>query len=317
MGPPIRSRITLDSVDLVRAKLLTALHVDRYKPGDRVPSIRRMAELTKLNHKTVHRAYGQLAEEGLLEIRWGSGTFFKQGDEHRPLPISLLEAAERCRVEADHLGVSPEVFLRFLDRFIRGGLRDVEIAVAECNREQIGLIERELRAAMGLQTREVLLSDLVARHPSLLNGVQGVVTTDCHRQEVIEMVAPLGIPVYRVALSPEFTNRLLKRARMGPLAMLVRDGSYGAVFLRMLRQMQVPAEIVDRIRVATVAEWNAGPRRLRDIRSLYVSPLVAREIAAPVPSGVHRLKPVRYLAATSIDSFKAQLALDLASRRPG
>jgi hypothetical protein len=274
-----------------------------------------MADLTGLNHKTVHRAYRHLAEEGLLEVRWGSGTFFSESRKttaHKPLPSSLLDAVERCRIEADHLGVAPDVFLSVLDMLMGDRLKDTPIAVAECNREQIGLIERELRTGLGLATREVLISDLVAHHPSLLSEVHGVVTTDCHRQEVTEMVADLGIPVYRVALAPEFTYTLIRHARKGPVHMVVRDPVYGPVFLRMLRQMQVPREVIENFKVTGPAEFLSRCRGTREAGSVCLSPLVSREIGTRLPQGLARIRPGRYLAPASIETLQAQLALDLA-----
>ncbi len=316
MGPRIESLPFANSLEQVRGRLLMGLHVGQYQPGDRAPSIRRMAALTQLNQKTVHRAYRHLAEEGLLAVKWGSGTFFREPrDEatHRPLPIALLESVERCRVEADHLGIEPDVYLRFLRFSLGGHLRGTLIAVAECNREQIGLIQRELRAALGVTTREVLISKLVAHHPTLLAGVKGIVTTDCHLREVTEMVAPLRIPVYRVALAPSFTQALIRHARRGPVQMVVRDHSYGPVFLRMLRQMQVPEDIVQRFRIVSPAKYVARVTGPRGAGCVYVSPLVARGFGAGTALlESRRIRPGSYLAATSIEALRAQLSLDLA-----
>jgi hypothetical protein len=138
------------------------------------------------------------------------------------------------------------------------------------------------------------------------------VTTDCHREEVTKMVAPLGIPVYRVALAPEFTYTLIRHARKGPLLMIVRDPGYGPIFLRMLRHMQVPLDVVERFKFAGVRESATYLRAARDGGSVYVSPLVARDLAAPLPKTLTRIRPGRYLAPASIEHLKAQLALDLA-----
>jgi len=276
-----------------------------------------MAALTHLNHKTVHRAYRLLADEGLLYVRWGSGTFFcesRPSKSHTPSPGSLLDAVARCRVEADHLGVSPSVFMHFLGSFIGDRLRGTRMAVAECNREQIGLIERELRTGLGIETREVLISDLVAHHPSLLSDIHGVVTTDCHLQEVKEMVASRGLPVYRVALAPQFTHTMIRQARKGPVLMVVRDRSYGPVFLRMLRQMQVPAEFVERFRIVEIQDFDAATSMPRQAGSFYISPLVSRDVRLPAPRGLRRIRPGRYLAEASVEELKAQVALDLALR---
>jgi hypothetical protein len=277
-----------------------------------------MAGLTRLNHKTVHRAYSQLAKEGLLDVKWGSGTFFSEAQRSQtandPLPGSLLEAVERCRVEANHLGVAPDVFLRFLELTVGGRLRGTPIAVAECNGEQIGLIERELRAVLGVTTRQLLLTESVAPHPSLFSGVRGIVTTDCHRQEVTEMVSSLGIPVYRVALAPAFTHTLIQRARREPVLMVVRDPSYGPVFLGMLRKMQIPPEVVRRFEIIGSSELEARAGGRQGPGAVYVSPLVAAKVDAPLLRGLRRIRPPRYLATASVETVKVHLALELAKQ---
>ncbi len=46
----------------------------RIKPGDRLPSVRRLAEYLNINLHTVRNAYSQLESEGLVETRQGWGT---------------------------------------------------------------------------------------------------------------------------------------------------------------------------------------------------------------------------------------------------
>src|SRR5262245_3588278 len=124
MGPWAKASLFGSGLERVRARLLTALHLGQAKPGSRAPSIRRMAAQTHLDPKTIHRAYRRLAQEGLLDTRRGSGTFYSEAHVkrvHKPLASSLLETVERCRVEANHLGVDSEVFLRFLELFMGRG----------------------------------------------------------------------------------------------------------------------------------------------------------------------------------------------------
>lgn len=45
----------------------------RLKPGDRLPPIRDLAKLLKLNPNTVAKSYYTLCEEGFIEGRQGSG----------------------------------------------------------------------------------------------------------------------------------------------------------------------------------------------------------------------------------------------------
>jgi 2-aminoadipate transaminase len=49
----------------------------RYIPGERIPSIREFADHFNCNKLTVHRAFETLRQEGLIEIRVGSGTYVR------------------------------------------------------------------------------------------------------------------------------------------------------------------------------------------------------------------------------------------------
>ena len=80
----------------------------------------------------------------------------------------------------------------------------------------------------------------------------------------------------------------------------------------MLRNMQVPREIVERFKIVGAEESETCRRALRTDASVYVSPLVARDLSVPLPRTLTRIRPGRYLAPASIDRLKAQMALDLA-----
>jgi len=45
-----------------------------YEPGQKIPSVEKLARQFEVNHLTVRQAIGQLVEEGFLESRRGSGT---------------------------------------------------------------------------------------------------------------------------------------------------------------------------------------------------------------------------------------------------
>jgi GntR family transcriptional regulator len=57
----------------LRDQIQTALHVGKLRPGDRLPSLRDMARRNQVSTKTVLRAYWALRDQGLVEVRAGSG----------------------------------------------------------------------------------------------------------------------------------------------------------------------------------------------------------------------------------------------------
>ena len=50
-----------------------------YKEGDAVPSVRQVAAEAKINHLTVSKAYQELVDEGILQMRRGRGMFVVEG----------------------------------------------------------------------------------------------------------------------------------------------------------------------------------------------------------------------------------------------
>src|SRR5262245_35580853 len=102
MAPTLAERRNTKGVERVREQLLTSFHLGRLRPGDRFLSVRRLADMTGLNRKTIHRAFQELVREGYLDVRPGSGTFV--ADElssvgTRRAEIALLSAVERVRAD--------------------------------------------------------------------------------------------------------------------------------------------------------------------------------------------------------------------------
>jgi GntR family transcriptional regulator len=316
MAPSTSTKRLQSGTEQVRARLLTALHLGKLRPGDRVLSVRRLADMTGMNRKTVHRAYRTLAHEGFLDVRPGSGTFVAEAKTGpiRPLSTSdLLIAVNHCRADATTLGLTPENLAGFLQNYLGQGLRGLPLAVTECNREQIDLIARDLEVGLGITPRRILLRDLEADPKKALDGTWGVVTTDCHRAEVGEVTAPLSMPLYRVALDPDFPQRMVQHAKMGNLVMVVLDVSFGPVFLRLLRQMSVPSDIITRIRFVEAPEARTVLRDADGDAAVYLSPLVEKEMAGRIPDRVRRVDAQWGLATGTLDRLRARLALDLAT----
>jgi DNA-binding transcriptional regulator YhcF (GntR family) len=304
-----------DSVERVRQRLLTALHFGRLTPGDRAPSVRRLAELIGLNRKTVHRAYARLAEEGMIDLRPGSGTFISETLEpDSALITDLLNAAESCGATARSLGLPPDRFTAFLEIFLGQGYRTAPLVVTECNREQLGLIALELTRSLGLRVEPALLSGL--RRCANLHPGHGILTTDCHHAEVVEMTADIGAPVYRVALDPVFPREMIAHARRGPVVMVVTDATFAPVFRRLLRAMSIPEEIVRQFRIIVPADLNGSGLETGEVAAVHISPLVdGRSIvlrgACRILRSPWRIEP------GSLERLKVSLSLNLSSDRPG
>ncbi|MEU3074364.1 GntR family transcriptional regulator [Streptomyces laurentii] len=60
---------------LVLDALMAEIKAGKYAPGDKIPSDRELAERFKVARMTARRAIGILRERGLIETRWGAGSY--------------------------------------------------------------------------------------------------------------------------------------------------------------------------------------------------------------------------------------------------
>jgi DNA-binding transcriptional regulator YhcF (GntR family) len=86
-----------------------------WKPGDRIPSIRELAETIQVNPNTVMRTYGYMEEQGIIQNQRGIG-FFLREDAYE----TTRELKRRAFVSRD----LPQVF-KTMD-LLRLGLDDLK-----------------------------------------------------------------------------------------------------------------------------------------------------------------------------------------------
>jgi len=317
MGEAVDTKRSSQGTERVREHLLLSLHLGRLHPGDRVMSVRRLADLTGMNRKTVHRAYRVLEHEGFLSVRPGAGTYVASDATVSHSQDDLVRAMNRSRSEAHALGLSPSVYADFVQSALNGGLQGLPVAVVECNYEQIEMIARDLRNGLGVAPRPVLLADLITNPTAAVKGTWSVVTTDCHRAEVDAAVRSVGVAVHRVALNAEFPETIMRWARTCGVVIVVRDTRFGDVFLRFLGQLGATPEMLARIRVEPMGRLRAALCEVGDKAVVLVSPLIEKEYAAQIPTGARRASAHWRLAEGALDGLRAALAFDLASKRKG
>lgn len=84
--------------------LCARIHDGEFRPGQRLPGLRELAEASGLNVNTVRAVYQRLEHRGLLESQQGSGTFVAS-TLPRPSAVGTI-AADAAR-EAEAIGVDP------------------------------------------------------------------------------------------------------------------------------------------------------------------------------------------------------------------
>jgi len=82
------------------------------QPGDRIPSIRELSALLRVNTNTVQRVYQEMERDGVISSRRGTGYYFTEDKE----------MTEKMRKE-----LTSESVQRFVDEMCALGLKKTEI----------------------------------------------------------------------------------------------------------------------------------------------------------------------------------------------
>jgi GntR family transcriptional regulator len=93
--------------DSLRAEVLRGTA----KPGDRLPTARELAASLEINLHTVLRAYQELRDEGLIELRRGRGAVVR--DAARDTGALRADIAHLV-AEARRLGVAPNTLIALI-----------------------------------------------------------------------------------------------------------------------------------------------------------------------------------------------------------
>ena len=105
-----------------------AIAIGALRPGDQLPTVRKLAEQLVINPNTVVRTYRELQHEGIVELKQGSGAFIRDSPA----------AATRVTRKAQQIVASA------VDRLTTEGLGEHEIR---------RLFESELAARAGVLSR--------------------------------------------------------------------------------------------------------------------------------------------------------------------
>jgi GntR family transcriptional regulator len=99
----------------LKARVVTMLLEGLIAPGGQLPSVRQIAADFQLNPITVSRAYQELVDDGLIEMRRGMGMFVTEGapqklltnERERFMQLEWPRTLERM----EQLGIDPEQLL--------------------------------------------------------------------------------------------------------------------------------------------------------------------------------------------------------------
>jgi GntR family transcriptional regulator len=93
-----------------------AVETGALRPGDRLPTIRALAQELVMNSNTVVRAYRELEHEGIVELRHGLGAFISDSMEERRKLMRKAQGVVQSAVERlRSLGATEEEIRRLFE----------------------------------------------------------------------------------------------------------------------------------------------------------------------------------------------------------
>ena len=206
--------------DVLRQRILSALHLGMLEPGARLPSVRELAAEFDVDRRVVSAAYHLLEREGLVELRQRSGIYFapphstSAASPTADWVVDVLMQATSRGIPAPAL---PERLHRYLDT-----LR-LRTACVECNDDQVGALCEELGADYGFETHGVDVDRLLAGVTTEVHRADLLVTTPFHAGEVKEVAERLGKPWLAVSFRTDVFAAVARLLPTGPVFFLVID----------------------------------------------------------------------------------------------
>jgi GntR family transcriptional regulator len=299
-----------------REQLITALHTGKLRAGDRLPSVRQLAQRNKINLKTAFSIYQRLKEEGYIELRAGSGAYvsdMESADLDQAYCLAVFRMIKSNIAQASHLKLDPRQYADLVCGFVRKSPSiSVKLVVIECNREQTNLFTYEISSCLKVPVAPVLLSQL--QHPDpqsarILAQADYLVTTDFHFKQVKELAECYKKKTLQLRLNPAFVPRLIAAAHRGKVLMVVSNVDFFPAFQHRLLSIGTAPATLDNITAVSDANLDRVRAVAIGARSVYVSPICDSRVRKAIPEGVEELKFDRLLSEESIEMLEAVMLL--------
>ena len=242
-------------IDMLRGRVLRAVHAATLASGDRLPSARDLAQQLDVDHRLVLSAYRALADEGLVELRQRGGIYVatrpSDGEGVLPLPAAWFAEVLAQGLTREIPATELHEWLRRCTETLR--LRAVVIA---STRDQGSGLCRELADDFGLEPEALLADDVrgAARPPLSLRRADLVVTTVAHKAWVAVLAVELRKDVCVIEVRPDLVKGEWALIFRRPVYAVVADAEFG----EMLRRFFADVPGSDNLRILVLGRDDLG-----------------------------------------------------------
>ena len=210
-------------LDRLRERIVSGIYFGLWRPGERLPSIREIADAESVDRKTAAAAYRRLEREGLVRVHPRSGVYLRT--QRAPEAATPLEKIYRRWLEntyarAGALGLRTNTILHLVTAVAE--IERLRIPIIEQDWPQAETIAAELRERAGINAVPTPLAAL-SRDDTTWGDAPFVVTTPYCRSAVAAF--DNAKPIVEATLSPETVRELKEKLHEGELAVVVANDS--------------------------------------------------------------------------------------------
>ncbi len=105
----------------------TALFNGSLRPGEKLPSVRELAELTGVNPNTISKAYGYLERDHFIITKKGKGCFISENIPKQTDEILVNETKEQLKkiiMDLYHLGIDRDGVIQMIQQLYDNILKE-------------------------------------------------------------------------------------------------------------------------------------------------------------------------------------------------
>ncbi len=262
---------------------------------EQLPPVKILAKTLGINFLTVRKAYKELEESGLINVRHGEGSFislnnapYKNNSLQSNMQKQFGEKNRQLIEQYSLLGLELAEMRRILDETFSEIERSKTVPIivfAECNKFQVNQISKIIEAEVQLKVNSLLIEDLHREIPVLMETGRkiNIVTTGFHVNEVRDAVGdlPIQIDILITNLNPETRRQLESFGEKASYSFICRDRESAVLYKELLKAELGYKQI--NLTACTLAETEKVNNILNSPAVVLVSP--------PVYEAVRRLAP--------------------------
>ena len=301
-------KVGLTYYDQIKGQLLSAIYCGKIKEGDRLPSIRELAEALDVNYKTVRKIYLRLAQESYIEIVKGSGAFLQKRSGENTYERMRRQAIFRLLGEmsdkARNLGLSSKRFIKLFESYSSGtNLRKVHLVVID-HEEEAFIFSRELELRLGVNVSPVSLDQIQSNGVTkLFKDSDYFLTTSWHMEEVSPLAERYRKKIVEIKPSHEIYTEILSAARDRNVAIVIQDEQTLHASWEVFMNIYHPST-QKKFWIAPIAREDLIEKIIQEADLIFVSPMCWDEMRKRAPADKKLKTYENFISQETIDHLR-------------